>query len=180
MSKIKIEDLLGRKPIELNQEKISQELENKVILITGAAGSIGSGLVKQIATYKPKLLVLLDQSESPLYNLEQYLISHFPSLKFDDVIGDIRNYNRLKRTFEFYKPSIVFHAAAYKHVPLMENNPSEAILTNVQGTKNLVDLSIDFECEKFVMISTDKAVNPTNVMGASKRIAEIYSQRRIL
>jgi len=178
LSKIKIEDLLGRKPIELNQEKISQELENKVILITGAAGSIGSGLVKQIATYKPKLLVLLDQSESPLYNLEQYLISHFPSLKFDDVIGDIRNYNRLKRTFEFYKPSIVFHAAAYKHVPLMENNPSEAILTNVQGTKNLVDLSIDFECEKFVMISTDKAVNPTNVMGASKRIAEIYSQKK--
>ncbi|MDG1841914.1 MAG: polysaccharide biosynthesis protein, partial [Crocinitomicaceae bacterium] len=111
-------------------------------------------------------------------NLEQYLNSHFPSLKFEDVIGDIRNYNRLKRTFEFYKPSIVFHAAAYKHVPLMENNPSEAILTNVKGTKNLVDLSIDFECEKFVMISTDKAVNPTNVMGASKRIAEIYSQKK--
>jgi len=178
LSRIKIEDLLGRKPIILNQQKISKDLDNKIILITGAAGSIGSGLVKQIAKYNPKLLVLLDQAESPLYDLEQYLITHYPLLKFDNVIGDIRNYDRLKRTFEFYKPSIVFHAAAYKHVPLMENNPSEAILTNVKGTKNLVDLAIENKCQKFVMISTDKAVNPTNVMGASKRIAEIYSQKK--
>jgi FlaA1/EpsC-like NDP-sugar epimerase len=178
LSKINIEDLLGRKPIQLDQAKISAELTGKVILVTGAAGSIGSGLVKQIGNYQPKTIILLDQAESALYDLQQELHAkgnHFP---FDIVIGDIRNYDRLKRVFEYYKPEYVFHAAAYKHVPLMENNPSEAVLTNVKGSKNLVDLALEYKVQKFVMISTDKAVNPTNVMGASKRVAEIYAQTK--
>lgn len=173
---IRIEDLLGRKPIVLDEVRISEELNNKIILITGAAGSIGSGLVRQIAGYAPSRLILLDQAESPLYDFQQELLSSFPALKFEVVIGDIRSYERMNRLFEYAKPDFVFHAAAYKHVPLMEGNPSEAVLTNVNGTKNLVDLALKFGVHKFVMISTDKAVNPTNVMGASKRIAEIYAQ----
>ncbi len=178
LSKINIEDLLGRKPIQLDQAKISSELKGKVILVTGAAGSIGSGLVKQIGNYEPKNIILLDQAESALYDLQQDLHSKGSVFPFEIVIGDIRNYDRLKRVFDFYQPEFVFHAAAYKHVPLMENNPSEAVLTNVKGTKNLVDLSLEFGVHKFVMISTDKAVNPTNVMGASKRVAEIYAQTK--
>ena len=176
IAKINIEDLLGRKPIVLNEDKISSELNGKIILVSGAAGSIGSGMVRQIAKYQPKKIVLLDQAESPLYDLQNELFSNFPSLNFEVVIGDIRSYERMDRLFDFFKPDYVFHAAAYKHVPLMENNPSEAVLTNVKGTKNLVDLALKFKVNKFVMISTDKAVNPTNVMGASKRIAEIYAQ----
>lgn len=176
IAKIKIDDLLGRKPIALDEEKISSELTGQVILVTGAAGSIGSGMVRQIAKYKPAKLVLLDQAESPLYDLQNELHSEFNGLDFDVVIGDIRSFDRMKNLFETFKPKYVFHAAAYKHVPLMENNPSEAVLTNVLGTRNLVDLSIATQVHKFVMISTDKAVNPTNVMGASKRIAEIYAQ----
>jgi len=176
ISKIKIEDLLGRKPIVLDQEKISESLTNKVILVTGAAGSIGSGLVRQIAKYEPSRLILLDQAESPMYELQNELFYKYPELKFDVVIGDIRNYERMLRVYDFFRPQIVFHAAAYKHVPLMEDNPSEAIFTNIKGTKNLVDLALLYLVDKFVMISTDKAVNPTNVMGASKRIAEIYAQ----
>jgi len=178
LSKINIEDLLGRKPIQLDQAKISAELKGKVILVTGAAGSIGSGLVGQIGNYEPKNIILLDQAESALYDLQQDLHAKGTVFPFEIVIGDIRNYDRLKRVFDFYKPEYVFHAAAYKHVPLMENNPSEAVLTNVKGTKNLVDLSLEFGVHKFVMISTDKAVNPTNVMGASKRVAEIYAQTK--
>jgi FlaA1/EpsC-like NDP-sugar epimerase len=178
LSKINIEDLLGRKPIQLDQAKISAELTEKVILVTGAAGSIGSGLVKQIGNYQPKTIILLDQAESALYDLQQELQAKGNLFPFDIVIGDIRNHDRLKRVFEFYKPEYVFHAAAYKHVPLMENNPSEAVLTNVKGTKNLVDLALEYGVQKFVMISTDKAVNPTNVMGASKRVAEIYAQTK--
>ncbi len=178
LSKINIEDLLGRKPIQLDQAKISAELNGKVILVTGAAGSIGSGLGKQIGNYEPKNIILLDQAESALYDLQQDLQAKGNAFPFEIVIGDIRNYDRLKRVFDFYKPEYVFHAAAYKHVPLMENNPSEAVLTNVKGTKNLVDLSLEFGVHKFVMISTDKAVNPTNVMGASKRVAEIYAQTK--
>ncbi len=173
---IKIEDLLGRNPIYLNPDKINEDLKDKVILVTGAAGSIGSGIVKQITNYKPSIIILLDQAESPLYDLEQELIQMGVKVNFDIVIGDVSNKIRMERVFEFYKPEIVFHAAAYKHVPLMEDNPSEAIYTNVLGTKNLVDLSVNFKVHKFVLISTDKAVNPTNVMGASKRIAEIYAQ----
>ncbi len=178
LSKINIEDLLGRKPIQLDQAKISNELKGKVILVTGAAGSIGSGLVKQIGNYEPKNIILLDQAESALYDLQQDLHAKGTIFPCEIVIGDIRNYDRLKRVLDFYKPEYVFHAAAYKHVPLMENNPSEAVLTNVKGTKNLVDLSLEFGVHKFVMISTDKAVNPTNVMGASKRVAEIYAQTK--
>jgi FlaA1/EpsC-like NDP-sugar epimerase len=176
IAKIKIDDLLGRKPIRLGEEKIMGELSDQIILITGAAGSIGSGLVRQIAPYEPKKIILLDQAESPLYDLQNELKTDFPELKFDVVIGDIRSRDRMKNLFETFKPRFVFHAAAYKHVPLMESNPSEAVLTNVLGTRNLVDLALENEVYKFVMISTDKAVNPTNVMGASKRIAEIYAQ----
>ena len=176
IAKINIEDLLGRKPIVLDENKISEELNNKTILVTGAAGSIGSGMVRQIANYKPSKVVLLDQAESPMYDFQNELLSAYPSLNFEVVIGDIRSYKRMERLFDFFKPDYVFHAAAYKHVPLMENNPSEAVLTNVKGTKNLVDLALKYKVQKFVMISTDKAVNPTNVMGASKRIAEIYAQ----
>jgi FlaA1/EpsC-like NDP-sugar epimerase len=129
-----------------------------------------------LVVFKPKKIILLDQAESDLYNLQHELKYQFPTFKFSIVVGDIRSIDRMRRLFDFYKPHFVYHAAAYKHVPLMEDNPSEAILTNVKGTQNLVDLSLQFEVEKFVMISTDKAVNPTNVMGASKRIAEIYAQ----
>lgn len=173
---IRIDDLLGRNPIYLNKELVSSELLDQIVLVTGAAGSIGSGIVKELTAYKPKLVILLDQAESPLYDLEQELIQNFPDFKFEIVVGDISHLVRLNRLFEHYTPSYIFHAAAYKHVPLMEDNPSEAINTNVLGTKNLADLSVQYGVVKFVMISTDKAVNPTNVMGASKRIAEIYVQ----
>ena len=173
---INIEDLLGRNPIYLNPEKINKELTNKIILVTGAAGSIGSGIVRQLSFYNPSKIILLDQAESDLYNLEQEIIQTTSDFNFELVIGDISNQTRMERLFDFYKPQLVFHAAAYKHVPLMEENPSEAVYTNILGTKNLVDLSLKYNIEKFVLISTDKAVNPTNVMGASKRIAEIYAQ----
>jgi FlaA1/EpsC-like NDP-sugar epimerase len=176
IAKVRIEDLLGRKPIVLDEKKISTELTGKTILVTGAAGSIGSGLVRQIANYEPEKIILLDQAESPLYDFQQELLSSFNHLKFEVVIGDIRSYERMERLYDYARPQYVFHAAAYKHVPLMESNPSEAVLTNVKGTRNLVDLSIKYNVSKFVMVSTDKAVNPTNVMGASKRIAEIYAQ----
>jgi len=176
ISKIKIDDLLGRKAIELDANKISAEMKNQVILITGAAGSIGSGMVRQIAKFQPSKLILLDQAESPMYDLQNVLRDEFPQLNIEVVIGDIRSLERMENLFKTFSPYFVFHAAAYKHVPLMEVNPSEAVLTNVLGTKNLVDLSLKYKVFKFVMISTDKAVNPTNVMGASKRIAEIYAQ----
>jgi FlaA1/EpsC-like NDP-sugar epimerase len=176
IQKVRIEDLLGRKEIQLDEDKISAELKGKVILITGAAGSIGSGMVRILAKYQPAKLVLLDQAESPLYDLQNELKQNFDFFDFDVIIGDIRNTQRIHNVFETYQPDVVFHAAAYKHVPLMEDNPSEAILTNINGTKNLVDAACATKVEKFVMISTDKAVNPTNVMGASKRIAEIYAQ----
>jgi len=177
ISKINIEDLLGRKPIQLDTVRIASELKGKIVLVTGAAGSIGSGLVKQIALFDPKQLLLLDQAESPLYDLQNELKSDFPFLNFEIIVGDIRSMERMDRLFSAFNPSYIFHAAAYKHVPLMEDNPSEAVITNVKGTKNLVDTALKYGAEKFVMISTDKAVNPTNVMGASKRIAEIYAQK---
>lgn len=176
---IKIEDLLGRNPIYLQPEKIQDELKNQIVLVSGAAGSIGSGIVKQLVLYNPKQVILLDQAESALYDLEQDLIFNYPGFNFSIVVGDICNFKRMERLYDYFKPDFVFHAAAYKHVPLMEDNPSEAIYTNVLGTKNLVDLSLEFEVKKFVMVSTDKAVNPTNVMGASKRIAEIYAQSNV-
>lgn len=175
---IKIEDLLGRDAITLDNKNIREEIKGKKVLVTGAAGSIGSELVRQINAYEPKKLILFDQSESPLYDLQNELKLLTQPERVDYVIGDIRQGERLRRMFDFYKPEIVFHAAAYKHVPLMEDNPSEAVLTNVQGTKNLVDISDEFEVEKFVLISTDKAVNPTNIMGATKRVAEMYAQSK--
>jgi FlaA1/EpsC-like NDP-sugar epimerase len=174
--KVKIEDLLERDPIRLDADNIRAQLTNKVVLVTGAAGSIGSELVRQITHYNPRLLILLDQAESPLYEMEMELKDRKPSVQFEVVIGDVRNAERIENLFKTFKPQVVFHAAAYKHVPMMENNPSESIFTNVLGTKVMADVSVKYGVEKFVMISTDKAVNPSNVMGASKRIAEIYTQ----
>jgi FlaA1/EpsC-like NDP-sugar epimerase len=176
IKKINIEDLLGRDPIQLDLDKIKKTLSSKTILVTGAAGSIGSELVRQILKFNPKKIILLDQAESPLYDLEMELAEYAKQHITEFVIGDIRNKNRLENVFKTFQPELVFHAAAYKHVPLMEENPSEAILTNVLGTKNVADLAVKYEAKEFVMVSTDKAVNPTNVMGASKRIAEMYTQ----
>ncbi|RUA32309.1 MAG: polysaccharide biosynthesis protein [Bacteroidetes bacterium] len=173
---INILELLDRDEINLDKVKIKKQLTNKVILVTGAAGSIGSEIARQVIEYFPKKVILLDVAETPIYHLELEFTKH-PFLKnIDFVVADIRNQDRMEKVFSTFKPDIIFHAAAYKHVPLMEKNPSEAILTNIHGTKTLADLSIKFDVEKFIMISTDKAVNPTNVMGASKRIAEIYVQ----
>ena len=177
LKKIRIEDLLGREIIELKNNQLSTEISTSTILVSGAAGSIGSGLVQQIAKFTPKNIILLDQAESPLYDLQFELNQHFSELQFEVVIGDICNQERMHKLFQTYKPDIVFHAAAYKHVPMMELNPAEAVQTNVKGTKILADLSLAFGAKKFIMISTDKAVNPTNVMGASKRIAEMYVQK---
>lgn len=170
---IRIEDLLGRDTIELNNPILVKEFNDKKVLITGAAGSIGSEIARQIATYKYRKLVLIDQAESELYNLQQYL-KNKGFLNIESVVADIRNKKRLKKIIKTHKPQIVFHAAAYKHVPFMEENPYEAVRANVLGTKNIADLASENKAEKFVMISTDKAVNPTNVMGATKRIAEMY------
>jgi FlaA1/EpsC-like NDP-sugar epimerase len=176
--KINIDDLLGRDPINLEVEVVKNQIKDKVILITGAAGSIGSGIARQLISYQPKKLVLLDQWESGLYDLQIDLLAQGLADNVEIVIGSVRDKSRMKNVFETLQPSIVFHAAAYKHVPLMEDNPSESIKTNVLGTKIIVDLADEFKVEKMVIISTDKAVNPTNVMGASKRIAEIYAQAK--
>lgn len=176
IQKVKIEELLGREPIVLDQYSVEQQLNGKRILVTGAAGSIGSGLVRQLTNYHPELIILLDQAESAMYDFHNELVQNEKAENLEIVIGDIRSRDRMKNLFETLKPHIVFHAAAYKHVPLMELNPSEAIRTNVKGTKVLIDLADEYDVEKFVMISTDKAVNPTNVMGASKRISEMYAQ----
>lgn len=173
---INIEDLLEREPIKLDAKLLNAQLNNKVVLITGAAGSIGSELARQCLKFNPSLLVLLDQAESPLYELDLEFIEKQTHIKYEIVIGDVRNKERMTNVFYSFKPHVVFHAAAYKHVPMMELNPSESILTNILGTKTIADLSNEFKVHKFVMVSTDKAVNPTNVMGASKRIAEIYIQ----
>jgi len=176
MKPIQFEDLLGRDEIQIDMKNVGAHTNDKVILITGGAGSIGSELVRQLTAFKPKLIVIFDIAETPLHNLHLELVKRFPAFRFETVIGDVRNKNRLDYVFQKYKPQIIYHAAAYKHVPLMEENPCEAILTNVEGTINVSKLAVKYNAEKFVMISTDKAVNPTNVMGASKRIAEIYIQ----
>ena len=175
---VKIEKLLERDPIILDNVNISNSIKNRIVLVTGAAGSIGSEIACQLVHYSPKQVILLDQAESSLYDLQNELKSKYPD-KFDliqFVIGDITNYERMNVAFNEYKPQIVFHAAGYKHVPLMEDNPYESINVNIFGTKNIADLAVTYNCEKFVMVSTDKAVNPTNVMGATKRAAEIYTQ----
>ncbi|RZJ85697.1 MAG: polysaccharide biosynthesis protein, partial [Chryseobacterium sp.] len=173
---LKIDDLLQREPIKLDKQNILRELSGKRILITGAAGSIGAEIVRQVLAYQPEQLILCDQAETALHDLKLYLEDNSQANHVKIFMANIQNSSRLRTLFERYKPEIVFHAAAYKHVPMMEENPSEAVLTNVFGTKNLADLCVEFEVEKFVMISTDKAVRPTNVMGASKRLAEIYIQ----
>jgi FlaA1/EpsC-like NDP-sugar epimerase len=176
IKKVKIEDLLGRETIKIDEGNIHKQLAGKTILVTGAAGSIGSELVRQIVGYNPSKVILLDQAESALYDLEIELLQKIRPSLIETVIGDVRNPERMENLFRSFTPDIVYHAAAYKHVPLMENNPSEAIFTNVLGTKIIADLSVKYLVKHFVMVSTDKAVNPTNVMGASKRVAEIYTQ----
>ena len=173
---VRIDDLLGRDEIKLNQLQIMQGLVGKVILVTGAAGSIGSEIVRQLLKFPVKKIVLLDNAESDLYNLQQELILSYCDAPFDLVLADVTNRARIKAVFEQYMPHIVFNAAAYKHVPLLEMNPYEGIRVNIGGVKILADLSIEYGVEKFVMVSTDKAVNPTNVMGATKRICELYIQ----
>ena len=173
---IQIEDLLERKPIVLDSKLISKQLKDKTILITGAAGSIGSEIARQVLAFNPKKIILLDQAETPLHHLQLETEGLNSNTKIITLVADIRNKEALAKVFKAYLPQVVFHAAAYKHVPLMEQNPSQAILTNIEGTKNLADLSCLHKVNKFVMVSTDKAVNPSNVMGASKRIAEKYVQ----
>lgn len=178
LREVKIEDLLGRPRIELDKAHLYDQLHAKRILVTGAAGSIGSELVRQILNYEPAQLFVLDQGETPMYELQLELALSYPNAPMEFVIGDVRQLDRMRRLMDHAQPQIVFHAAAYKHVPLMEENPSEAVLANVLGSKNMVDLSDDFKVEQFVLVSTDKAVNPTSVMGATKRVAEIYAQSK--
>lgn len=176
LRQIRIDDLLGRKQISLSSEKISSIVQNRVVMVTGGAGSIGSEIVKQVSKFSPKLIVIVDQAESPIYDLETELLGLNSGVEIEPVICDICDSHRMSKVFNRYSPDIVYHAAAYKHVPLMENNPAEAIKTNILGTKIVADLSNQYAVDLFVMVSTDKAVNPTNVMGASKRVAEIYVQ----
>jgi FlaA1/EpsC-like NDP-sugar epimerase len=176
MKNLDINDLLRRDPIVLCKSNISKEIRNKRVLVTGAAGSIGSEIVRQLVDYEPALIILCDQAESPLHDLQLELADKFPESKTAIFMASVQDISRTQQLFEKYMPEFVFHAAAYKHVPLMENNPTEAIMTNVFGTKNIAELSKRYGTEKFIMISTDKAVNPTNVMGATKRLAEIYIQ----
>ena len=171
-----IEDLLDRKPIVLDNKKISAQIKGKTVMITGGAGSIGSEIVRQVINFSPYKIIILDQAESPLHSLHLEVSELSNDVKIRTVLTDIKDFNALELVFEKYKPDFVYHAAAYKHVPLMEENPSQAIYTNVIGTKNIADLSSKYLIEKFVLISTDKAVNPSSVMGASKRIAEKYVQ----
>lgn len=173
---VKIEDLLGRDEIKISLKEIKENFNNKVIMVTGAAGSIGSELCRQLASFGPKQLVLYDNGETPMHNLRLELEERFPELSFVPVIGDVRQISRLDHAFRHYHPQVVFHAAAYKHVPLMEDNPCEAVRVNVAGSRNVADKCIEYDVEKMVMISTDKAVNPTNIMGCTKRLAEIYVQ----
>jgi FlaA1/EpsC-like NDP-sugar epimerase len=177
---IQVEDLLERPAIQINTNHVQSILSNKVILVTGGAGSIGSEIVRQVATFNPKAIILLEIAESPLHDLTVDLRRKYPNLQFVPIIADIRNIKMVEDVFAEYHPTVIFHAAAYKHVPLMEDFPTQAILANVLGTKNMADMAIKYNAERFVMISTDKAVNPTNVMGASKRIAEIYVQSLFL
>lgn len=173
---IPIENLLERPQIDISTENISSQLRNKVVLVTGAAGSIGSEIAFQVLKYETKLLVLLDQAESQMHDLKLDLQEKYDDKNISVFLGDVRNKNRMEYMMEMYRPDVIYHAAAYKHVPMMEDYPVESVQVNVLGTKNLADLAVKYHVERFVMVSTDKAVNPTNVMGASKRIAEIYVQ----
>ena len=176
LPEVHIEDLLGREEICINMTEIATSLKGKVVLVTGAAGSIGSELCRQLCTFNLKQLILFDSAETPMHNIRLELEEKFPQVEFTAVMGDIRMIDRVESLFLRFQPQYVFHAAAYKHVPLMEENPCEAVHTNVYGTRNVADMAVKYNVDKFIMISTDKAVNPTNVMGASKRLAEIYVQ----
>lgn len=176
IKKVQIEDLLGRIPIAIDHVSIGKNLEGKTILITGAAGSIGSEIVRQLCRFSPQKLLLCDSAETPLHNLCLEIREKFPKINFTSFLSDVRNYEQMQLIIRMNKPQYIYHAAAYKHVPLLEEQPCEAVLTNVMGSKNIADLAIKFKAEVLVMISTDKAVNPSNVMGASKRIAEMYVQ----
>ncbi len=176
IKEIQIEDLLERNPISIDDTQINNYLNDQVILVTGGAGSIGSEIVRQVSQYNPSKILVLDQAETPLHSLELELRSTFPEISYEFILADVRKKNRIESVFENHDISVVFHAAAYKHVPLIEKNPTEAIQVNILGTVALADLSHHYKVDKFVMVSTDKAVNPTNVMGASKRAAEIYVQ----
>ena len=173
---VQIEDLLGRDPIVLDNSLVRSNIRGSVVMITGACGSIGSEIVRQVATYKAKKIILVDQAETPMHDMAFEMKEKFPEADIVLFMGDVQNRDRMERAFAEYRPRFVFHAAAYKHVPMMELNPSEAVLTNVMGTKNIADLALKYDVYKFVMISTDKAVNPTNVMGCTKRLAEAYTQ----
>jgi len=173
---LQIEDLLNRRPIKIENEEVKRRHNGKNILITGGAGSIGSEIVRQVAQFDPALVVVLDQAETPLYEIELEVLKLYPHIKFKFVMLDVANKSRLRSLFELYKFSMVYHAAAYKHVPLVEENPHEAIFTNILGSRNLACLASEFKVNRFVMVSTDKAVNPTNVMGATKRTAELFVQ----
>ncbi|AUC85227.1 polysaccharide biosynthesis protein [Polaribacter sp. ALD11] len=173
IKQINIDDLLGREVISINNPIVKREFTGKVVLVTGAAGSIGSEISRQLSTYNLDLLILIDQAESPLYDLQQELVQNGQN-NFKAIVADVRDLKRMEEVFNTYKPQKVFHAAAYKHVPLMEKSPYEAVRINICGTKNIADLSLKYKVERFVMVSTDKAVNPTNVMGATKRVAELY------
>lgn len=176
MREIEIEDLLPRDEIEVNMEKVGALLRGKKVLITGSAGSIGSEMVRQIAYYKPAEMMLIDQAETPQHDIRLMMKNDFPDIKAHTVVTSICKESRMEEIFHNFQPDYVFHAAAYKHVPMMEDNPSESVQNNVWGTKIIADLSVKYNVKKFVMVSTDKAVNPTNVMGCSKRICEIYIQ----
>ena len=176
LPEVHIEDLLGREEICINMTEIATSLKGKVVVVTGAAGSIGSELCRQLCTFNLKQLILFDSAETPMHNIRLELEEKFPQVEFTPVMGDIRMIDRVESLFLRFQPQYVFHAAAYKHVPLMEENPCEAVHTNVYGTRNVADMAVKYNVDKFIMISTDKAVNPTNVMGASKRLAEIYVQ----
>lgn len=176
LPEVRVEDLLGREEIRINMTEIANSLKGKVVLVTGAAGSIGSELCRQLCRFGLKQLVLFDSAETPMHNIRLELEEKFPDVEFVPVMGDVRMIHRVENVYQRFHPQIVFHAAAYKHVPLMEENPCEAVHTNVYGTRNVADMAVKYGVEKFVMVSTDKAVNPTNVMGASKRLAEMYVQ----
>ena len=176
IKEVQIEDLLGRDPIVLDNPLVKQHISGSCVLITGACGSIGSEIVRQVASYGANKIVLFDQAETPMHDISIELRKHYPEADIELFMGDVRNRQRVEEAFEKFKPCYVFHAAAYKHVPMMEINPTEAILANVMGTRNVADVALKYGVYKFVMISTDKAVNPTNVMGCTKRLAEIYCQ----
>jgi FlaA1/EpsC-like NDP-sugar epimerase len=178
IQKVKISDLLGRDPIKLNLEKIGKGLKGKTILVTGAAGSIGSEIVRQLARFATRRVLLVDQAETPMFNIENELRERFSNLQFQTILADVTNFEKMEYIFKAFYPDIVFHAAAYKHVPLMEENPHEALRVNVGGTKTITELSVKYGVKKFVMISTDKSVNPSSVMGASKRVCEMVVQSR--